>query len=96
MLDRLNSEKTVFEILLQSLEGGHYNIEALKNDLHADSSFAEIGIDSLEMVDFYLRIQERFQITIQQEDFDKLTSVGAVQAYIESKQGALEEENRIC
>jgi acyl carrier protein len=96
MLKQLDTEKAVLEILWQSLEGGHYNLQELKTSLRVDSRIDEIGVDSLELVDFYLRLQDHFKIKIQQEDFDKLTSVGAVQAYIERERSAPGGENSIC
>jgi len=92
MSQQLNPEIAIFETLWQSLEGGHYNLEELKRRLSSDSKFDDFGVDSLELIDFYLRLQDRFEITIQQEDFGKLTSVGAVRAYIEGKKNGLVEE----
>jgi acyl carrier protein len=89
-LELLETEKTIMEIFWQSLEGGRYNIAEIKKRLNADTSFNDIGVDSLEMVDFYLRLQDRFEITIRQEDFDLLTSVGAVRAYIDSQKNKVE------
>jgi acyl carrier protein len=86
MMDKKRTDDTIMEILWQSLEGGDHNIEELKQKLEVDSQFEDFGFDSLDMVDFLLRLEEHFNITIPQEDYANLGSIAAVQAYISAQQ----------
>ncbi len=78
----LSTTDTVFNLLWQSLEGGTYDLPRLKQEIRVDSPFEEFGFDSLDLVDFTLRIQEHFRIPIRQEDLPTLVSIEAVEAYI--------------
>ena len=86
MMDKKGTDDTIMEILLQSLEGGDHNLAELKQKLAVDSQFEDFGFDSLDMVDFLLRIEDHFNITIPQEDYANLGSIAAVQAYISAQQ----------
>jgi acyl carrier protein len=88
MPEVLGTTDTIFNLLWQSLEGGTYNIPQLKQDLQADSLFEDFGFDSLDLVDFTLRVQERFRISLRQEDLPTLVSVEAVEAYIRAHEHA--------
>lgn len=78
-------EKMIEELLWQSLKGGHYNVEALKKEVTADSRFDEIGLDSLDLVEFFLRVQDHFGIKMREEDYANLGTINDVQAYVEEK-----------
>jgi len=86
MMDKQRTDDTIMAILWQSLEGGDYDLEELQQKLALDSQFEEFGFDSLDMVDFLLRIEDHFNITIPQEDYSNLGSIAAVQAYISAHQ----------
>jgi len=86
MVDKQRTDDTIMAILWQSLEGGDYDLEELQQKLALDSQFEEFGFDSLDMVDFLLRIEDHFNITIPQEDYANLGSIAAVQAYISAHQ----------
>jgi acyl carrier protein len=86
MMDKKMTDDIIMEILWQSLEGGDHNLEELKQKLAVDSQFEDFGFDSLDMVDFLLRIEDHFNITIPQEDYAHLGSIAAVQAYISAQQ----------
>jgi acyl carrier protein len=73
----------IFEILWQSLRGGNYDLDELRVKLSPDSRFDEAGIDSLDMTDFFIRIEERYQVKILQEDYPNLASVRSLQGYLE-------------
>ena len=74
---------TLMNMLWQSLEGGDYDLEALQQNLKAHSEFAEFGVDSLEFVDFIVRIEDHFNISIPQEEYANLGSISAMQAYLQ-------------
>jgi len=86
MMDKKRTDDTIMAILWQSLEGGDHDLEELKHKLQIDSQFEDFGFDSLEMVDFLLRIEDHFNIAIPQEDYANLGSIAAVQAYISAHQ----------
>ncbi|MCA1567745.1 MAG: phosphopantetheine-binding protein [Acidobacteria bacterium] len=83
-----STETTIKDILWQSLAGGSYNIETLKSQLTADSRFDEIGLDSLDIVDFFLRLQDHFEIKMREEDYARLTTIKDIQTYLEEKGAA--------
>jgi acyl carrier protein len=74
-------------ILWDSLEGGTVDTEALKKRLKLDSDFRELGIDSLDLVDFVVRIQGHFKIAISQEEIPGLLSLEAMRRHVEEKLG---------
>jgi len=47
---------------------------------------ADLGINSLELADLVYKCEETFGVEIDDEDLHKLTTVGDVVSYIESKQ----------
>ena len=79
--DRLAVE--ILDILWQSLRGGDYDLEAMKSTLGPDSSFEDAGIDSLDMTDFFIRIEDRYQVKILQEDYPHLDTVRRLHRYLE-------------
>ena len=50
----------------------------------ADTDIAEdLGADSLDVVDVLMSLEETFDVEIPDEEIEKLTTVGALVAYIE-------------
>lgn len=45
-------------------------------------SFEELGADSLDMVEIVMKLEEQFEIEINDEDAEKLTSLDQVVEYI--------------
>jgi acyl carrier protein len=71
--------QVVWEILWTSLTGGHYDVEALRARARDDSDFvADLGIDSLDLVEFFLRLEEHTTIKLDADDYANLTSVAAI------------------
>ena len=77
-----DTEKIVWDLLWQALDGGDHDLEALKRKMTANDSFKDMGLDSLDVTDFYLRLQDHFKITLRREDYPNLSSVGGVQSYL--------------
>ena len=77
-----NSFESLRSVLRQSLAGTRYDMSRL-DELSPDSHFEDFGFDSLDMVEFFLRVQDEFDFTIKREDFSSLISMRAVQHYIE-------------
>lgn len=88
-----SDSRVVREILLWALENGNYNLgssgENLRNDAHFSS---EIGIQSLDLLEFFLRLEDQFDIEIHARDYNLLTSVQAVTEFLKGGKVALEFE----
>lgn len=48
-----------------------------------DSTFKELGVDSLDAVEIAMKLEEEFEIEIPDEDAKEITSVKAAVEYIE-------------
>ena len=71
--------QVVWEILWQSLTGGHYDVEALRAQAQDDSDLVtDLGIDSLDLVEFFLRLEEQTNVKLNADDYASLTSVAAI------------------
>ena len=79
----MNTESEILDVLWQSLKGGNYDLDAMKPNMQPDARFDDLGIDSLDMTDFFIRIEERYKIKIRQEDYPSLHSVRVLQQYVE-------------
>ena len=56
-------------------------------EITAETSFKDdLGVDSLDLFELVMALEEEFGVEIPSEDLEKLTTVGAVVEYIESKQ----------
>ncbi|MCG8601326.1 MAG: acyl carrier protein [Verrucomicrobiales bacterium] len=57
-----------------------------EDQVKPEAKFVEdLGADSLDTVELVMAFEEEFDITVPDEDAEKLTSVGEVQKYIEEK-----------
>ncbi len=55
-------------------------------DIEMTSSFAnDLGADSLDTVELIMEFEKEFEISIPDEDAEKITTVGDAISYIESK-----------
>lgn len=57
------------------------NISGMKLDL----PLSEQGVDSLDMVNVYLLLEEKFDIKIPDEDLDKVQTINGIIEYINYK-----------
>ena len=57
-----------------------------EDQVKSEAKFIEdLGADSLDTVELVMAFEEEFDITVPDEEAEKLTSVGEVVAYIESQ-----------
>ncbi|MDF1823862.1 MAG: acyl carrier protein [Verrucomicrobiales bacterium] len=57
-----------------------------EDQVKPEAKFIEdLGADSLDTVELVMAFEEEFDITVPDEDAEKLTSVGEVYSYIEEK-----------
>ena len=73
----MDTFKKVKEILLENLGCAEEDIE-LESNLIDD-----LGADSLDIVELSLALEDDFDITVEDDDFEKLQTVGAIVKYIE-------------
>jgi len=72
------------DLLLETLEGGDYDLEAIRKTLTPETDFsADLQMDSLDQVDYVVAVETRFGIRIPQKDYDNLNNLAAVAGYIE-------------
>ncbi len=57
------------------------DVESLKND----TPLREQGIDSLDVVNVYLLLEEKFEVTIPDEDLNQVLTIDAIVEYINTK-----------
>lgn len=55
-----------------------------KSKITEQSTLAELGADSLDLVEIIMRMEEKFDVEINDEQAEKLCNVGQVIDYIES------------
>jgi len=54
-------------------------------DFRNDISITEQGVDSLDMMDFFLNIEEAFNVTIPDTDIEKVKTFDALFQYLQNK-----------
>lgn len=85
--------RVVREILLWALENGDYNLGSSGENLRNDSHFIkEIGIQSLDLLEFFVRLEDQFDLEIHDTQYGSLMSVEAVTEFIKSEKVAFEFE----
>ncbi|MBQ6998889.1 MAG: acyl carrier protein [Clostridia bacterium] len=56
-----------------------------EDEVVMEASFIDtLGADSLDLVELMIAMEEEFEMTIPEEDIDKISTVGNVVEYIES------------
>jgi acyl carrier protein len=56
-----------------------------KNAIKAESTFQDLGADSLDMVQIIMKLEEQFGVEINDEDAEKMTNLDQVVAYIHAR-----------
>jgi acyl carrier protein len=78
--------QVVWDLLWSSLAGGNYDVEALKREAGDGSHFVEdLHIDSLDLVEFYVRVQDHFHVDFEGDEYPNLTSVTAITTSLQAK-----------
>lgn len=54
-------------------------------ELDLDKSLVEQGVDSLDILDYLLQIEEKFGVSIPDEDIDKVSSFHKMLEYVQDK-----------
>ncbi|WP_148624600.1 phosphopantetheine-binding protein [Aliarcobacter cryaerophilus] len=71
--------ENVKEVILQAEVLG--DVKSLRNDI----SLREQGIDSLDVVNVYLLLEEKFDVKIPDEDLNKVLTIDSIVEYLNSK-----------
>jgi len=58
-------------------------VDSLKKDIN----LTEQGIDSLDMINIYLLLEEKFNVKIPDEDIDKVQTIDEIVKYVNNKLG---------
>jgi acyl carrier protein len=76
----------IWTILWDSLEGSSHDLRALKPSARDDARFIEdLGLDSLDLLEFYLRLDEAFDLSLTADDYPALNSVQDIIAFVEGR-----------
>lgn len=54
-------------------------------ELHPSKTFMELGLDSLDMTEMVMQLEQELNIEISDEDAQKLTTIGSVIEFVKSK-----------
>lgn len=73
--DKNDTQNKVYEVIAEKL-----SID--KNTITPQMTFQDLGADSLDMVEIIMRLEELFNIEINDEDAEKLTTVGQSVDYV--------------
>lgn len=73
------SNEKVLEVLMNS------GVSADISDVENDTSLSGAGVDSLDMSNFFLCLEEAFEVKIPDEDLDSLDSIDEIVMYLQSK-----------
>ena len=77
--------QAIWNILWDAMEGSSHDLAALKASARDDAQFIEdLGLDSLDLLEFYLRLDEAFELNLAADDYPALSSVQAIKAFLES------------
>ncbi|MDQ7732081.1 phosphopantetheine-binding protein [Halomonas sp. SpR1] len=74
----ITSEKLI-DILINS------GAEVDRSDISTDKSFEELGLDSLDIFNFFTEIDAELGIDVPDKDFESLQSIEDVSKYLTSK-----------
>jgi acyl carrier protein len=55
------------------------------NEMKSDVALSEQGIDSLDVANVYLLLEEKFDVKIPDEDLNQVTTIDSIVEYINNK-----------
>lgn len=79
---------TEAELTAKVVEIVSEQLQVDKSEVKSDQSFIDdLKADSLDIVELVMEFEERFKISIPDEDYDKIKTVGDAIKYIKDKEG---------
>ena len=86
-IDRRNRKKEIRNMFEKIREMIAENLNIDINTITEEASFKEdLGVDSLDLFELVMALEEEFGVEIPTEDLETLTTVGAVAKYVEEHQ----------
>lgn len=83
------TRELVLTAFWEALEGGSYDAGKIRETLADDSHLVDdLGLDSLDLVEFYMRLEELFETEIPNAEFEKLSTIGAIASYLSARGAA--------
>lgn len=76
--EKQDTKKQIIELVIDKLHTDAQTIEKA-------STFQEMGVDSLDMVELVLKLEDHFGIEINDDDAEKLTSIDLVVDYVHER-----------
>lgn len=78
-----NTKERFNQILVEKLQ-------LTNQSLLAETTFADLGADSLDEVEIVMEVEHEFNIEIPDADAEKLNTLGETLAYIKKRTGAVD------
>lgn len=72
--------KVTREEMLEIIDGAGVSVNVA--DIKCDLSFKKVGVDSLELMNVFLAIEQKFDIKIDDNDVNYLDSVDSIISYL--------------
>jgi len=82
MFGKKKENKTMSEVSKIIAEKLEVNIKEVKED---SNLIADLGMESLDLVDLVVAFEEKYKVSIDDKDFKKLQTVKDIVDYIENK-----------
>lgn len=81
-------EQTIKNLLIETLDPDDYDLEEMAETITGDTHLVQVyGVDSLDFLEFIIRINETFGITIPEETYSSLVSVQRIAAGVQDAIG---------
>ena len=61
------------------------NLDIDFNDLDMNTKLSDLDIDSIDMLDFIMLIEEKYDIEFEEDELDEIETLGDIAELIESK-----------
>ena len=61
------------------------NLDINTSDLDINTKLSDLDIDSIDMLDFIMLIEEKYDIEFEEDELDEIESLDDIASFIESK-----------
>lgn len=79
-----DTRQQLHQLLWSALAAGDYDVPALRSALRDDSHLSrDLGIESLDIIEFHVRIQSVLGLVIQDSDFEQASTIGGILALLQ-------------
>lgn len=84
MSSRESVEQVIRTALYDTLEASRLRA-FLSTEASSDTDLVDAGVDSLDLVELFLRIETLFSVTISADDYAQLRSVASIVRYVDTR-----------